>query len=149
MTKRGIQTSSAVRPDSYGAAVAGATVEAPGSSVAWAAITGGAFAAASLTVILVALGSGVGLASISPWPNLGATATTFTVMTAIWLIVVQWLSTGLGGHLTGRLRTKWLGVHTREAYFRDTANGFLAWAVASVFGGAILAAPRKGLENSC
>src|SRR5271169_6694405 len=95
MTERGMQTTSAVHPDSYGAAVTGATVEAPSSSVAWAAITGGAFAAASSTVILVALGSGVGLASISPWPNLGATATTFTVMTAIWLIVVQWLSAGL------------------------------------------------------
>jgi len=140
-----MQTTSAVRPDSHGAAVAGATVEAPSSSVAWAAITGGAFAAASSTVILVALGSGVGLASISPWPNLGATATTFTVMTAVGLIVVQWLSAGLGGYLTGRLRTRWVGVHTHEVYFRDTANGFLAWAVASVPGAAILASVTSSL----
>src|SRR5271166_4991375 len=145
MTERGMPTTSAVRPDSYGGAVAGATVEAPSSSVAWVAITGGAFAAASSTVILVALGSGVGLASISPWPNLGATATTFTVMTAIWLIVVQWLSAGLGGYLTGRLRTKWVGVHTHEVYFRDTANGFLAWAVASVLGATILASVTSSL----
>src|SRR5271163_2867441 len=147
MMERGMQTTSAVRPDSHGAAVAGATVEAPSSSVAWAAITGGAFAAASSTVILVALGSGVGLASISPWPNLGATATTFTVMTAIWLIVVQWLSAGLGGYLTGRLRTKWVGVHTHEVYFRDTANGFLAWAVAAVIGAAVLTSAVSSLVS--
>ena len=139
------QTTSAVRPGNYSAGVAGATLEASSSSVAWAAIIGGAFAAASLTVILVALGSGVGLASVSPWPNLGATATTFTVMTAVWLIVVQWLSAGLGGYLTGRLRTKWVGVHTHEVYFRDTANGFLAWAVASVLGAAILASAASSL----
>jgi hypothetical protein len=54
------------------------------------------------------------------------------VGTAIWLIVVQWLSSGTGGYLTGRLRTKWVGVHTHEVFFRDTAHGFLAWAVASV-----------------
>jgi hypothetical protein len=56
-------------------------------------------------VILLALGSGFGLASVSPWPNTGASVTTFTVMTAIWLIIVQWVSSGLGGYLTGRLRT--------------------------------------------
>jgi hypothetical protein len=88
--------------------------------------------AAALTLILLALGSGFGLASVSPWPSSGASVTTFTVMTAIWLIIVQWVSSGLGGYLTGRLRTKWVGVHTHEVFFRDTAHGFLAWAVAAV-----------------
>jgi hypothetical protein len=41
---------------------------------------------------------------------------------------VQWLSSGLGGYLTGRLRTKWVGIHTDETFFRDTAHGFMAWA---------------------
>ncbi len=53
-------------------------------------------------------------------------------MAAIWLIIVQWISSGLGGYLTGRLRTKWVEIHTHEVFFRDTANGFLTWAVASV-----------------
>ena len=99
------------------------------SGIAWPAILGGAFAAAALALILLALGSGFGLASVSPWPNSGAAATTFTIMAAIWLIIVQWVSAALGGYLTGRLRTKWVGVHTHEVFFRDTANGFLAWAV--------------------
>ena len=109
-----------------------APLKSSSSGVSWPAIIGGAFAAAALSLILLALGSGFGLASVSPWSNSGASLTSFTAMTAVWLIVVQWLASGLGGYLTGRLRTKWAGLHTHEVFFRDTANGFLSWAVASV-----------------
>lgn len=118
----------------------GSPVESAVSAVSWAAIIGGAVAAASATIVLVALGSGLGLASISPWRNAGASATTFTIGAGIWLIVVQWLSSGLGGYITGRLRTKWVGTHTHEVFFRDTAHGFLTWALASVIGALMLAA---------
>ena len=117
------------------------------SGVAWPAIIGGAFAAIALTLILLALGSGLGLASVSPWPHFGASPTTFTVMTAVWLIVTQWLASGLGGYLTGRLRTKWVGLHTHEVFFRDTANGFLAWAAATVIGAAFLAAAASSVVS--
>ena len=50
----------------------------------------------------------------------------------MWLIIVQWLSSALGGYISGRLRTKWTGIHTDEVFFRDTVHGFLAWALASV-----------------
>jgi hypothetical protein len=45
---------------------------------------------------------GLGLAYLSPWPNAGASATTFTIAAGLWLIIVQWLSSGLGGFITGR-----------------------------------------------
>jgi hypothetical protein len=112
--------------------------EASTSGVAWPAIIGGAFAASALTLILLAIGSSLGFASVSPWTNAGASATTFTVTMAIWLIVTQWLASGVGGYLTGRLRTKWVGLHTHEVFFRDTANGFLAWATASVIAAAFV-----------
>jgi hypothetical protein len=121
------------------------TVESSISAISWAAIIGGAFATAALSLILLALGSGFGLASVSPWPNSGASVTTFTAMTAIWLIILQWVSSGLGGYLTGRLRTKWVGVHTHEVFFRDTAHGFLAWAVAAVISAAVLASAVASL----
>ena len=121
------------------------TVESSISAISWAAIIGGAFATAALSLILLALGSGFGLASVSPWPNSGASVTTFTAMTAIWLIIVQWVSSGLGGYLTGRLRTKWVGMHTHEVFFRDTAHGFLAWALAAVIGAAVLASAVASL----
>jgi hypothetical protein len=106
--------------------------EASASAVSWGAIIGGAVAAAAITILLVTLGAGIGLSSVSPWSAANPTATTFTLLTAVWLIIVQWLSSGLGGYLAGRLRTKWTGVHTHEVFFRDTAHGFLAWALASV-----------------
>jgi hypothetical protein len=125
--------------------------ESPVSAASWPAIFAGAFAAIATSLVLFALGTGFGLASISPWPHSGASATTFTVMTAIWLIVVQWLSAALGGYITGRLRTKWVGTHTDEVFFRDTAHGFVTWALATVAGAAILASAvgsvsEKGLE---
>ena len=121
------------------------TSEGAVSAVAWGAIIGGAFVIASTGLILIALGSGLGLASVSPWPNSGASATTFGVMTAIWLIVVQWVSSALGGYVAGRLRTRWTGLHSDEVDFRDTAHGFLAWAVAAVLTAAVLASAVTSL----
>src|SRR6201989_3202591 len=102
------------------------------SAVSWAAVIAGAVGAVAITLLLVALGTGIGLSSVSPWSSSNPSATTFTLLAAVWLIIVQWLSSGLGGYIAGRLRTKWVGVHTDEVFFRDTAHGFLAWALASV-----------------
>jgi hypothetical protein len=109
------------------------------SAVSWAAIIGGAVTAAAITLVLLALGGGIGLTTVSPWSGSGASPKAFSIGAAIWLIVVQWLASGVGGYLTGRLRTKWVGIHTDEVFFRDTAHGFLAWALATVMGVAFLA----------
>jgi hypothetical protein len=124
------------------------TVESAISAVSWPAIIAGAFASAAVALILLALGSGLGFASVSPWYNSGPSATTFGVLAAIWLIVVQWLSAALGGYITGRLRTKWVGVHTDEVYFRDTVHGFLAWAVAAVVMAAALSSVAASVVGS-
>ncbi len=125
--------------------------ESSSSAVSWGSIIAGAFAASTLTFILMLLGSGLGLTAASPWTNEGAGVTTFAVSAAIWLVVVQWLSSGLGGYLTGRLRTSWVGIHTDETFFRDTAHGFLAWALATlivvfVLGSALSAAVGTGVQ---
>ena len=106
--------------------------ESYASAISWGAVIGGAVAAGAITLLLVALGSGIGLSSVSPWSPANPSATTFTLLAAVWLIIVQWLSSATGGYLAGRLRTKWTGLHTDEVFFRDTAHGFLAWALASV-----------------
>lgn len=107
-------------------------VEFSSSAVSWSAIIAGAVSAAALTVVLMFLGSGLGLTMVSPWGNRGAGITAFAVSAAIWMIVVQWLSSALGGYMTGRLRARWVGVHTDETFFRDTAHGLLAWALATL-----------------
>jgi hypothetical protein len=123
-------------------------VESAISAVSWPAIIAGAFATAAVALILLALGSGLGFASVSPWYNSGPSATTFGVLAAVWLVVVQWISAALGGYVTGRLRTKWVGVHTDEVYFRDTVHGFLAWAVAAVIMGAALSSMASSVIGS-
>lgn len=116
-----------------GAAAPAASTASTGKSAAsWPAIFAGAVIAAATTLILMALGSGVGLASISPWSNHGVSVKTFAVTGAIWLIVTQWISAGLGGYIAGRLRTRWIGTHTHEVFFRDTAHGLITWAVATL-----------------
>src|ERR1700712_3183018 len=121
--------------------------EASSSAVSWAAIVAGAFAALALSVVLTSLGAGLGLTTISAWPNSGASATTFTISACIGLIVVQWLSSALGGFITGRLRTKWTGLHTHEVFFRDTAHGFLSWALTTIVGTVLLAAATSSVVS--
>jgi hypothetical protein len=101
--------------------------------ISWGPVLGGATVATAMTVLLVALGSGLGFASVSPMSGSNPSATTFTVVAAIWLLVVQWISSFFGGYLAGRLRPGLAGLHTHEVTFRDTACGFVAWAVASLF----------------
>jgi hypothetical protein len=113
-------------------------IENSSSGVSWAAIIAGGVASTSLALILLTLGVGLGLSSLSPWSNTGASAATIGVVAIIWLIFTHIAASGMGGYLAGRLRTKWAGIHTDEVYFRDTAHGFLAWAVASVVAAALL-----------
>jgi len=87
---------------------------------------------AAVSLVLLALGSGLGFAAISPWPAAGISGMTLAVTAAIWLILTQWLSASVGGYIAGRLRTRWVGTHTHEVFFRDTAHGFITWSVASV-----------------
>lgn len=113
-------------------------LQAGSSAVSWGAIMAGAAAAAALSLILLMLGIGLGLSSVSPWSYNGVSAAAFGVSTILWLIFTQLIASGMGGYLAGRLRTKWLDVHTDEVYFRDTAHGFLAWAIASLATAALL-----------
>ncbi|MGN6534601.1 MAG: hypothetical protein ACTHKQ_02570 [Mesorhizobium sp.] len=125
--------------------------ESSSSAINWGPVVAGAFAAATLTFILMLFGSGIGLTMVSPWSGESAGLATVAVSTAVWLVVVQWLSSAVGGYLTGRLRTKWVGIRTDETFFRDSAHGFLAWAVATllvvfVLGSALSAAVGTGVQ---
>jgi hypothetical protein len=116
---------------------------APRSAVSWSSILAGAFASLGLSFILLALGSGLGFAFVSPWPGHGMSTTALTATAAIWLLVAQWISAGVGGYLAGRLRTRWLGTHVHEVFFRDTAHGLITWAVVTVVI-AVLTVPLAG-----
>jgi hypothetical protein len=122
--------------------------EAPASGVSWAAVIAGAFAAAALSLILLALGTGMGLSAVSPWSNAGASASAVSKAAIVWLILVQILASAMGGYLAGRLRTKWVNIHTHEVYFRDTAHGFLVWAVGLVITAGFLASAATSMVGA-
>jgi hypothetical protein len=112
--------------------------EAYSSGVSWPAVIGGAFVSAALGLTLLTLGTGLGFSSVSPWSNVGASASTITKAAIVWLILTQIMASSMGGYLAGRLRTKWTQIHTDEVYFRDTAHGFLVWAVGLVITASVL-----------
>jgi len=122
--------------------------EANRSGVSWAAVIGGALVIAALSLILLALGAGLGLASISPWSGPGVEASTIGGAAILWLIVMQIAASAMGGYLAGRLRTKWTRIHSDEVFFRDTAHGFLAWALAAVLTAAFLASAAASMIGS-
>ena len=117
------------------------------SGVSWAAVAAGATAAAALTLVLIAFGTGIGLSAVSPWSDSGASASTFKIGTGIYLVVVAVMASSVGGYLAARLRTKWIGVHTHEVFFRDTADGFLTWAFATVISASVLGAATTHLVS--
>ncbi|MGU3493721.1 hypothetical protein ACLBXM_06725 [Xanthobacteraceae bacterium A53D] len=121
--------------------------EASVSGVSWAAIFAGGLAAAAASLLMTLIGVGVGLTTLSPWSG-PPSGQTIAISAAIWLIAMQWVSSALGGYLTGRLRTKWSGLDTGEVLFRDTAHGFLAWCLSTVFVVTILASALGTLVSS-
>jgi hypothetical protein len=98
-----------------------------------------------LTLVVLAFGIGLGLSVVSPWAGSGVSATTFKIGTGLYLVVIAMLSSSIGGYIAGRLRSRWIGVHSDEVYFRDTAHGFVAWAFATVLGAVLLASPASNL----
>lgn len=113
--------------------------------VSWPAVAAGAVVSCALTLVLMAFGTGLGLTVVSPWTGSGVSATTFKIGTGLYLVVIAMMASSIGGYMAGRLRTRWIGVHGDEVYFRDTAHGFIAWAFASVLGAVLLASPASSL----
>lgn len=113
------------------------------SAVSWGAILGGAVVTAALSLMLLTAGAGLGFTS--PWTNAGVTATTFGVAALAWLAVVHLIAAGAGGYLAGRLRTKRVGLHTDEVAFRDTAHGFLTWAVSAIVSAILIASATSAI----
>jgi hypothetical protein len=104
------------------------------SAISWSAIFAGAATALAAAFVLLALAGGFGLKLAAPWPAMGATYDGFSPTLGAILVAIQVLSAGLGGYLAGRLRTKWVNVHSHEVHFRDTAHGLIVWALSTVAG---------------
>jgi len=116
--------------------------------LSWPAIIAGAFVIAALGLILLTLGFGLGLSSVSPWSYRGVSGKTLAEGAIAWLVLSQIIASGLGGYLAGRLRHRWNRVHVDEVHFRDTAQGFLAWCVAIVVTAGFLASAGTAMMGA-
>ena len=122
--------------------------DANASGVSWPAIIAGAFVTAALGLILLSLGAGAGLSSLSPWAGAGVSPSAVGFGALVWISFTELISASVGGYMAGRLRTKWVNVHTDEVYFRDTAHGFLSWAVALVIAAAFLTSAASSMVGA-
>ncbi|MDV6332722.1 hypothetical protein [Asticcacaulis sp. 201] len=117
----------------------GPNLESSASGIHWTSILGGAAVAVAISLLLLPLGAALGFASFSVFNLTKASLITFSAGWAIWLVITQWISSGVGGYIAGRLRVKWADTHSDEVFFRDTAHGFIAWSVATIFTIALVA----------
>jgi hypothetical protein len=97
----------------------------------WSAAIVGAFAATAVTLLVAALGSGIGLSFASPYGSTPS-ATSLTVAAAVWLVMAQSLGFATGGYLAGRLRSPAYDGVIGETTFRDAAQGLAVWAIGVV-----------------
>ena len=108
----------------------------------------GAVAAAALSLILLALGTGLGLSSVSPWAYESASSNAVGFGAVFWLLLMSAVASGVGGYMAGRLRSKWIDIDGDEAFFRDTAHGLLAWAVATGISAAVLTSAASSMVGT-
>ena len=143
-----METQFAQRPDNNYRDGGISTQPANDSAVAWCAVFAGAVASAALSLILLLLGAGFGLTMVSPWSNEGISSESFGVSSIVGITLISLAASALGGYLAGRLRTRWVNTHSDEVYFRDTAHGFLSWAVATLGTAALLTSVIGGIMGS-
>ncbi len=130
------------------------TIGPAGTDVHWGAVIAGAIAAAALAFVLLAFGTGLGLAVSSASPTWRDASFALWFLSGIYLIFVAILSFGFGGYVAGRMRSRLTNVAASdEAEFRDGMHGLLAWALAIVIGavlalGAVHAAAPAAVPGS-
>ncbi|MGA2893537.1 MAG: hypothetical protein ABSE22_11740 [Xanthobacteraceae bacterium] len=128
--------------ENVGVTVSPMQADWPGAwnGVSWSAVIAGALTAIAVSIIVIALGSGIGMALVSPYSYSSPSASTMTVIGALWLVFAQSVGFATGGYVAGRLRRPPAAVHDDEVKFRDGANGLVVWAIGVVVSGLVLAA---------
>ena len=107
------------------------------SGVSWSAVIAGALTAIAVSIIVIALGTGIGMLLVSPY-SASPSGGTMTIIGALWLVFAQAVGFATGGYVAGRLRRSPAPMHSSEVKFRDGANGLIVWAIGAVVSSLIL-----------
>ncbi len=121
--------------------------EPSASAVSWSAVIAGAVIAASVSAMLITGGSGFGFLFLSPWHHESLSGASLAVASIVWMLLTQIIAYAIGGYVAGRLRTKWTDAEVDEIYFRDTAHGFLVWALSALAGLVLLGAMAASIVS--
>src|SRR5690348_6761503 len=97
----------------------------------WSAAFAGAFVATAVSLLLLTLGSGVGLSLVTVRHATESGTVTFLTLGAIYFLVAQAFGFAAGGHIVGRMIGPALETD-RDEEIRAGTHGLVAWALAVV-----------------
>jgi hypothetical protein len=103
--------------------------------VSWTPIIFGALVATAFSSILLAFGATIGLGVMSTAPSWRDTSAALALLSGLYLIIQAAISFGVGGYITGRMRSDAVAADPLEIEHSDGVHGLGAWALAVVLGG--------------
>ena len=106
----------------------------------WAAIFGGALAAAALATVLHSFAAAIGLAVSSTAPTWRDSSIALWILSGIYLVLVALAAYGLGGYIAGWIRSWSYAADGDDADTTNGIHGLLVWAVATLLSVLILGA---------
>ena len=123
-------------------------VETATSFLQWTPVIAGALVASALSLVLIAFGSAIGLSILSSSPTWRDASPALAVLSGLFLLLTAVASFGLGGYVAGRLRERWhQSAHNDVVEFRDGTHGVVAWALAVVITGLVVAASAAAIAS--
>jgi hypothetical protein len=102
--------------------------------LAWTPAVAGALIATAFSTVLAAFGTAIGLGVASTAPTWRDASVALWLLSGLYLILVSLISFGLGGYITGRIRTTASAADAGDIdkEHRDGVHGLAAWAIAIV-----------------
>ncbi len=108
--------------------------------VQWGPVIAGALAAAAVAFVLHSFAVGVGLAVSSTAPTWRDSAPALWFLSGVYLLLVAVAAYGLAGYVAARLRERVAASAPDETEVRDGMHGLIAWAIATLLTGLMIAA---------
>ena len=87
--------------------------------IQWGPVIAGALLAAALASVLHTFAAAIGLSMSSTSPTWRDTSFVLVLLSGLYLLLVAFVSYGLGGYVAGRLRSRLTGGAADEIEFRD------------------------------
>ena len=107
--------------------------------VQWGSVIAGAITGAALASVLHGFAIGVGLAVSSTAPTWRDSSAALWFLSGVYLLLVAIASYGLAGYVAARMRERQTTAPA-ETEMRDGMHGLIAWALATLLAGVMIAA---------